>query len=430
MRAGTHTGVERRRIIERPRLLRLLDETDARIILLVAPAGYGKTTLARQWLATQPSSAWLRVTGASTDPAAFASTFARAAGQIVSGAGTLLLQRLHASDLRAPSVGELADFLADDLGSWPADGWLGIDDHQLIAGTPAEDLLAAVVERTPIRLVVATRSRPAWTTVRSLVYGEVVEFGQDALTFTSPEALELLTNRPRAEARHIHEAARGWPAVIGLAGLTTEAPPLGAELPDALHQYFAEELLEALPDAVRADIVILSVAPSITVGLIERLFPDRHETVIDAAVGAGFLQRAAHGEFELHPLLRAFLVTKLVGEGASRKDAAIAAVTDFFFEERSWDDVFSIAREFSKTDVLLSLLEQALNECLVTGRLTTVAQWADEIASQVVESTLVKLARSEIDFSSEVAAGTSFAFTSLVPSRPGCSLPGLSYSSP
>ena len=41
----------RQRIIERPRLTRLLDESPARVKMLVAPAGYGKTTLARQWLA-------------------------------------------------------------------------------------------------------------------------------------------------------------------------------------------------------------------------------------------------------------------------------------------------------------------------------------------------------------------------------------------
>ncbi len=40
-----------RRIIERPRLTRMLDDSPARIKMLVAPAGYGKTTLARQWLA-------------------------------------------------------------------------------------------------------------------------------------------------------------------------------------------------------------------------------------------------------------------------------------------------------------------------------------------------------------------------------------------
>ena len=45
-------SIGQKHIIERPRLLKLLDETEAKIILLVAPAGYGKTTLARQWLRT------------------------------------------------------------------------------------------------------------------------------------------------------------------------------------------------------------------------------------------------------------------------------------------------------------------------------------------------------------------------------------------
>ena len=37
--------------IERPRLTKLLDEATAPVIMLIAPAGFGKTTLARQWLA-------------------------------------------------------------------------------------------------------------------------------------------------------------------------------------------------------------------------------------------------------------------------------------------------------------------------------------------------------------------------------------------
>ena len=61
------------RIIERPRLIRLLDESPARIKMLVAPAGYGKTTLARQWLAASPqSTSWFSATASSVDVAAFA----------------------------------------------------------------------------------------------------------------------------------------------------------------------------------------------------------------------------------------------------------------------------------------------------------------------------------------------------------------------
>jgi len=42
------------RILPRPRLIRLIADATARTVLLIAPAGYGKTTLARQWLEAHP----------------------------------------------------------------------------------------------------------------------------------------------------------------------------------------------------------------------------------------------------------------------------------------------------------------------------------------------------------------------------------------
>src|SRR5437764_2505743 len=61
-----------RRIIERPRLLKLLDETDARTILLLAPAGYGKTTLARQWAKSLTGVASVRLNSSHRDFAVLA----------------------------------------------------------------------------------------------------------------------------------------------------------------------------------------------------------------------------------------------------------------------------------------------------------------------------------------------------------------------
>src|SRR5437764_10627098 len=67
-----------RRIIERPRLIKLLDETDARTILLLAPAGYGKTTLARQWAKTLNGAVWVTLTAAHADVAWLAEEIAQA----------------------------------------------------------------------------------------------------------------------------------------------------------------------------------------------------------------------------------------------------------------------------------------------------------------------------------------------------------------
>src|SRR5947209_11162616 len=60
-------------IIKRPRLTKLLDDSEARIILLVAPAGYGKTTLAREWVSGREGVVWYSGRPAMADVAALAS---------------------------------------------------------------------------------------------------------------------------------------------------------------------------------------------------------------------------------------------------------------------------------------------------------------------------------------------------------------------
>ena len=90
---ATRSFPRRRRIIERPRLTTLLDESQGRIKLLVAPAGYGKTTLARQWLETRPA-AWYSATPASVDVAALAAGLRAAVAKIVPRSGEALMERL------------------------------------------------------------------------------------------------------------------------------------------------------------------------------------------------------------------------------------------------------------------------------------------------------------------------------------------------
>src|SRR4051812_47580301 len=108
-----------RHIIERPRLTRLLDETSARVILLVAPAGYGKTTLARQWMRTHPQ-AWVRLTPACSDVASLAATTALALSKL-SGSGTSAIAGcLSTSPNPANEVDALADVQKQELTGWPA----------------------------------------------------------------------------------------------------------------------------------------------------------------------------------------------------------------------------------------------------------------------------------------------------------------------
>ncbi len=78
---ATAVAAARRRIIRRPRLTSMLDESTARIRMLIAPAGYGKTTLAREWLGEdERRDVWYRGGPASADVAALAAGIAEAVG--------------------------------------------------------------------------------------------------------------------------------------------------------------------------------------------------------------------------------------------------------------------------------------------------------------------------------------------------------------
>jgi LuxR family maltose regulon positive regulatory protein len=185
-------ALQRRRIIERPRLLALLDESTARVRTLVAPAGYGKTTLADQWVAKAGRRAtWFTARRASADVAALAWGIAQASVEIVDGCDARLREHLRAVPAPAESVETLAELLAEDLEAWPEDSWLVVDEYQEVSrAADAERFIAALVAASPVQLLIASRQRPSWITTKGILYGEVLELNQTALAMDSREAAE------------------------------------------------------------------------------------------------------------------------------------------------------------------------------------------------------------------------------------------------
>src|ERR687896_468742 len=102
------------------------------------------------------------------------------------------------------------------------------------------DLLAQL---TPIQMLVTSRRRPSWATARRILYGEILEIDRRALAMEDSEARKVLARKDPAVDELIPRA-KGWPAVLGLASLTEERLP-ELDLPEALYDYFAEELFQA-----------------------------------------------------------------------------------------------------------------------------------------------------------------------------------------
>jgi ATP/maltotriose-dependent transcriptional regulator MalT len=388
-----------RRMVQRPRLTRLLAETESRVVLLVAPAGYGKTTLAREWLAKQQlQHVWYQATDTSSDVAGLALGLGATAALVVPHSGNQLRARLKTAKDPAAEVDSLARDLADDLSTWPTQVWLVIDDYHLIAETPeAERLVKGLLEGTSAPFLIASRKRPSWVSARKLLYGEVTEFGRHVLAMTPGEAAEALSNR-HEEMTGLVALAEGWPAVIGLAALLP-APFLSGEtdVPETLHEYFAEELYQGLSDDTKWGLAQLALAPSIDDELIQALFGKAGAGVLQEAERAGFLTSDG-GSYEMHPLLRQFLRSKLAEfEQEGIRDAA-HLISRFYLRAKRWDAAAAVANEFGLTDLMLDVLEEALDSALSEGRLTTVKRWLASTEAAAPTAPIVRLAAIEIAF--------------------------------
>lgn len=386
--------VRRRRIIERPRLTSLLDESQGRIKMLVAPAGYGKTTLARQWLEGKLAS-WYTTTAASTDVAALAAGLRRAAGAVVPGAGDALIERLPVTARPDDDAPLLASMLSQDLMCWPRDAWLVVDDYHAIAGAPpAERFFETLILEAPLNVLLMSRRRPGWASSRRILYGEVWELNRAALAMNYEEAHDLLHDAG-AGASELVDLAQGWPAVLALASMSDAALPDLMAVPH-LYGFFADEIYRRIDRRVRR--VLCELALYDTAGrhlAMSQLRPDVAEHVVAVGVDNGFLTELHDKRLDMHPLLRSFLQRKLEEEKPASTGQSVERAAGVLIKHQLWDEAFALMQRFNQERLIPVLVAASMDELLASGRVATLRAW---IAHAPQNAPIVRLATAELAF--------------------------------
>jgi len=202
---------------------RLADGDPRRIISVVAPPGYGKTTLLSQWAEQGgPAFAWVSVDERDNDPK------------------VLLTYVAEALDVIEPVGGRVFDVLASAGSSVPGSvvprlGWafasmtvpvvLVLDDVHLLHDQECRAALSVLADHVPegARLVLAGRTEPPLRVARLRAEGRILEIGPADLSLTCAEAAALLRDAGLAlgtdEVAELHRRTEGWPAGLYLAAL-------------------------------------------------------------------------------------------------------------------------------------------------------------------------------------------------------------------
>ncbi len=215
VRPGT---VARSSLIER-----LANGDPHRIVSVVAPPGYGKTTLLSQWAERSAQSfAWVSLDEADNDPKILL-TYVAEALDAVDPIGTRVFEALASPGSSVP--GSVVPRLASAFASMTTPVVLVLDDVHVLHDREGREALSALADHVPggSRLVLAGRAEPPLRIPRLRAEGRITEIGPDQLSLTREEAASLLAGAGvvlrEDEVTELHRRTEGWPAGLYLAAL-------------------------------------------------------------------------------------------------------------------------------------------------------------------------------------------------------------------
>lgn len=220
-------------LVSRPRLVERLRsglQPGQQLILISAAAGFGKTTLASEWIAEDhlaESIVWISLDEEDNDPARFLIYLIAALQQVVPAFGENILSVLQSS--QEPHLVPLVDQLINQLAVSNTRVLLFLDDYHLITSGNVHQVMHQLIERQPasMRIVILTREDPPFPLPRMRVRGQLKEIRERDLRFTLAEAKSFLVEAmgldlSSEEVGKLKERTEGWAAGMQLAALALE----------------------------------------------------------------------------------------------------------------------------------------------------------------------------------------------------------------
>jgi LuxR family maltose regulon positive regulatory protein len=284
----THVPEPRPDWIERSSLLRrLADARDARLVVVSAPPGYGKTTLIAEWAASPAevrSFAWVRLEEADDDPVSLWTAIVTALDRTITGLeGDRLIRPLRHQN--SDVEGLLLPHLLNELAARHEPLVLVLEDYHLLTEPACHQQIEAFVDRLPpvVQIVLSTRTSPALPLARYRAAGDVIELHMGDLRFTHDEAAQLVRGVAgirlgETDLEDLVKPTEGWPAAIHLAALSLResADPAGfvrdfTGTNRLVVDYLSQEVLRPLPDEVRRFLLRTSILDQFTAHLCDAI---------------------------------------------------------------------------------------------------------------------------------------------------------------
>ena len=392
-------------IVTRDRLLEILDETRTRrLCLVVAPAGWGKTTLLTGWArraADRDSVAWVTLDETDDEPHRFwtyvVTALRMAAPDLGGGAlAALRVPSLDPLDVALPA-------LLNDLSASDARHTLILDDYHLLTDVRIHEAVEYLLSYLPpsLRLMIAARFDPPLPLARMRARSELTEIRAADLRFSATEAAGLVSAVSQVEVGSdavdaLVDRTEGWAVGLKLAALTirdsSDPAARAAAARDDRHiiDFLSSEVLDRLPADRRAFLVRTAV--------LDRLCGSLCDAVLGRPGSAAVLEaleRAdlfvvpldAHREwYRYHRLFRDVLTRELEATAPEAVPELLRRAADWYLAARQVDEAVRLLTAAEDQQRAASVLLSAEDAFLEQGAAATYLRLGDQLGEAIVRS--------------------------------------------
>lgn len=407
--------IPRRRdeIVTRQRLLSILNDLlDLKLIIVAAPAGYGKTSLLIDFAThTEWPICWLSLDQLDQDPFRFISHFIAALQARFPEFGSNSLSVLNSIPQAQLDIPAIVSTIANDIYEHVTEHFIFmLDDYQLVEdGEMVNQFINSFLQAADenVHLMVSSRRLLTLSDMPLLVArNQVGGLSFEEIAFTSLEIQELLLKNYHItisdkSADEITQQTEGW--ITGLL-LSTQLleDEIGERIRTArvsgvnLYDYMAQQVFEQQPEDIQLFLLRTSILEEYDAQRCKRVIgkalkiTESWQSLIDQVTLRNLfvLPVGDTGDLWLryHHLFRDFLQSRMRKERPEETIAITIALADDFADHQDWEQAFVLYKQVRAVDEMLNLVEKAGPAMVTGGKLLTLKEWMAALPPDIATS--------------------------------------------
>lgn len=379
-----------------------------KLTLISAPAGFGKTNLLSEWVASdevRKSVAWLSLDQGDNSPTRFWAYVIAAMQSALEGVGDTSMALLRSVD--PPPIEAVLTPLLNELAEQSELVVLVLDDYHLLSREEIHNGVTFLIERLPTQLhmMISTRADPPLPLVRLRARGQLTELRGDDLRFTMEEARIFLNREMNLELseedlRSLERRIEGWIAGLLLAAISLrgkaekhDAISLLAGSPYYALEYLAEEVLNQLSSDTCQFLTLTSILTQLCASLCDWVTGRCDSAVMLRRLYRENLFVSAldyeHSWYRYHQLFADLLRERLQADLSEQEIEELHQRACLWYEDHGYLQIAVMhALAAGNMERVANLAESAAQASLLDSWMTNLLEWLETLPENVLQSKL------------------------------------------